>query len=62
MKPLDALKALTPDAAAAISRRNFMKGSGALIVGFHFSFPSLGHVEKAGTGYQLVPVAWNPVI
>jgi glyoxylase-like metal-dependent hydrolase (beta-lactamase superfamily II) len=34
----------------------------ALIVGFHFSFPSLGHVEKAGAGYQLVPVAWNPVI
>src|SRR5438093_9952428 len=37
MKPLDALKALTPDAAAAISRRNFMKGSGALIVGFHMA-------------------------
>jgi glyoxylase-like metal-dependent hydrolase (beta-lactamase superfamily II) len=34
----------------------------ALVVGFHFSFPSLGHVEKAGAGYQLVPVAWNPVI
>ena len=37
MKPLDALKALTPDAASAISRRNFMKGSGALIVGFHMA-------------------------
>jgi hypothetical protein len=29
----------------------------ALIVGFHFSFPSLGHVEKDGAGYRLVPVA-----
>ncbi len=34
----------------------------ALIAGFHFSFPSLGHVEKDGTGYRLVPVAWNPII
>ena len=34
----------------------------ALIVGFHFTFPSLGHVEKDGSGYRLVPVAWNPVI
>ena len=39
MKPLDTLKALTPDALSAlektgISRRQFMKGAGALIVGF----------------------------
>jgi glyoxylase-like metal-dependent hydrolase (beta-lactamase superfamily II) len=34
----------------------------ALVVGFHFTFPSMGHVEKDGAGYRLVPVAWNPVI
>ena len=34
----------------------------ALIVGFHFAFPSIGHVEKAGAGYRLVPVAWNPTL
>jgi len=34
----------------------------ALVVGFHFTFPSIGHVEKDGTKYRLVPVAWNPVI
>jgi glyoxylase-like metal-dependent hydrolase (beta-lactamase superfamily II) len=34
----------------------------ALVVGFHFSFPSLGYVEKDGAKYRLVPVAWNPVI
>ena len=34
----------------------------ALVVGFHFSFPSIGYVEKDGTGYRLVPVAWNPVL
>jgi glyoxylase-like metal-dependent hydrolase (beta-lactamase superfamily II) len=32
------------------------------VVGFHFQFPSIGHVEKDGTGYRLVPSAWNPVI
>lgn len=34
----------------------------ALVVGFHFNFPSLGHVEKDGAKYRLVPIAWNPVI
>jgi glyoxylase-like metal-dependent hydrolase (beta-lactamase superfamily II) len=34
----------------------------ALVVGFHFAFPSIGHVEKDGTKYRLVPIAWNPVI
>ena len=32
------------------------------IQGFHFPFPSLGHVEKDGTGYRLVPMPWNPTI
>jgi glyoxylase-like metal-dependent hydrolase (beta-lactamase superfamily II) len=34
----------------------------ATVVGFHFAFPSIGHVEKNGAGYRLVPVTWNPVI
>jgi len=32
------------------------------VAGFHFPFPALGHVEKVGGGYLLVPVAWSPVI
>jgi len=28
----------------------------------HFAFPSIGHVEKDGAGYRLVPIAWNPAI
>ena len=32
------------------------------VVGFHFQFPSVGHIEKDGAGYRLVPAAWNPVI
>jgi glyoxylase-like metal-dependent hydrolase (beta-lactamase superfamily II) len=34
----------------------------ATVVGFHFTFPSVGHVEKDGNGYRLIPAAWNPVI
>jgi glyoxylase-like metal-dependent hydrolase (beta-lactamase superfamily II) len=33
-----------------------------LIAGYHFPFPGFGYVEKADTGYQLVPAAWNPVL
>src|SRR5580704_17832058 len=34
----------------------------ATVVGFHFTFPCIGHVEKDGTKYRLIPSAWNPVI
>jgi hypothetical protein len=30
--------------------------------GYHIPFPSLGYVEKAGTGYRFIPASWNPVI
>jgi glyoxylase-like metal-dependent hydrolase (beta-lactamase superfamily II) len=33
-----------------------------LVAGFHFSFPSMGHVEKDGSGYRLVPVRWASAI
>ena len=32
------------------------------VQGFHYPFPSLAYVEKTATGYQEIPVAWNPVI
>ncbi|MDA9437461.1 MBL fold metallo-hydrolase [Bradyrhizobium sp. CCBAU 51627] len=34
----------------------------ATVVGFHFTFPSVGHVEKDGAKYRLIPSAWNPRI
>ena len=34
----------------------------ATVVGFHFTFPSIGHVEKDGPKYRLIPSAWNPTI
>jgi glyoxylase-like metal-dependent hydrolase (beta-lactamase superfamily II) len=33
-----------------------------LVQGFHYPFPSLAYVEKAGSGYREVPVPWNPTI
>jgi len=34
----------------------------ATVIGFHFMFPAVGHVEKDGKGYRLIPSAWNPTI
>jgi len=34
-----------------------------LVTGFHFSFPSAGHVEKdGGTRYRLIPIAWSAAL
>lgn len=32
------------------------------VAGYHFPFPGAGHLEKAGEGFRLVPVFWNPVL
>jgi glyoxylase-like metal-dependent hydrolase (beta-lactamase superfamily II) len=50
---------------AVQTRRRFYDMAAAertLISGFHFSFPSMGYVEKDGTNYRLVPVRWAPVL
>ncbi len=50
---------------AVRTRRRFYDMAAAektLISGFHFSFPSMGYVEKDGTNYRLVPVRWAPVL
>jgi glyoxylase-like metal-dependent hydrolase (beta-lactamase superfamily II) len=53
-----------PEKAVVTRRRVYDMASAEkmLVSGYHFPFPGLGYVEKAGTGYRLVPVAWNPVI
>ncbi|MFO1108667.1 MAG: MBL fold metallo-hydrolase [Bradyrhizobium sp.] len=51
--------------AAQATRRKFYDMAAsekATVVGFHFTFPSIGYVEKDGSKYRLVPAAWNPVI
>jgi hypothetical protein len=53
-----------PDLAQATRHQFYDMASAekALVVGFHFSFPSQGYVEKDGTKYRLVPIRWNPAI
>jgi hypothetical protein len=33
-----------------------------LVQGFHYPFPGLCRVEKAGTGYRVVPAPWSSTI
>ena len=53
-----------PDVAQATRHEFYDMASAekAMVVGFHFTFPSIGHVEKDGAKYRLVPIAWNPLI
>jgi glyoxylase-like metal-dependent hydrolase (beta-lactamase superfamily II) len=53
-----------PDEAAKTRHKfyDIAAAEKAVAVGFHFTFPSIGHVEKDGTKYRLIPAPWNPVI
>jgi hypothetical protein len=33
-----------------------------MVVGFHFTFPSMGYVEKDGNRFRLIPMTWNPTL
>jgi glyoxylase-like metal-dependent hydrolase (beta-lactamase superfamily II) len=51
--------------AAEATRRKFydmLVAEKMLVQGFHYPFPSVGHVEKAGSGYRIIPVPWSPTI
>ena len=32
------------------------------VQGFHYPFPSLAHVERAGTGYREIPMQWQTAL
>jgi len=53
-----------PDKAVQTRRRIYDMASAEkiLVAGYHFPFPGLGYIEKAGNGYRLVPAAWSPVL
>src|SRR5215470_6834789 len=55
---------IEPEKAVATRRKFYDMAAAekALIAGFHFPFPSVGYVEKDGTGYRLVPIGWNAVL
>jgi glyoxylase-like metal-dependent hydrolase (beta-lactamase superfamily II) len=51
-----------PQAVAA--RRQMLDRVAAdrmLVQGYHFPFPACGHMIKTATGYELVPVEWQPL-
>jgi glyoxylase-like metal-dependent hydrolase (beta-lactamase superfamily II) len=55
----------TDKAMAVETRKKFYDMAAAdrtLLQGYHFTFPSRGYVEKAGSGYRLVPAPWIPTI
>ena len=32
------------------------------VQGYHFPFPAVAHIEKTPSGYQEIPVMWNPTL
>jgi glyoxylase-like metal-dependent hydrolase (beta-lactamase superfamily II) len=51
--------------AAEATRRKFydmLAAEKMMVQGFHYPFPSVGYIEKAGSGYRVIPVPWNPSI
>jgi glyoxylase-like metal-dependent hydrolase (beta-lactamase superfamily II) len=33
-----------------------------MVQGFHYPFPALAYIEKAGNGYREIPVPWSPTL
>jgi glyoxylase-like metal-dependent hydrolase (beta-lactamase superfamily II) len=50
------------DAAVATRKRLFERAAAdrMLVTGYHFPFPACGHLIKTATGYEHVPVEWQP--
>ena len=53
------------DADAAASRRkvfDMVATDRLLVTGMHLHFPGFAHLVRRGTGYQLIPAAWEQVV
>jgi glyoxylase-like metal-dependent hydrolase (beta-lactamase superfamily II) len=52
------------DGAAAVATRKTLFDRAAadrmLVTGYHFPFPACGHLTKTASGYEHVPVEWQP--
>jgi glyoxylase-like metal-dependent hydrolase (beta-lactamase superfamily II) len=55
---------MDPNMAESVRRKLYdqLSADKTRMQGFHFPFPSNGHIEKDGKGYRFVPAAWNPTI
>jgi len=53
------------DGAMAVQTRRRMLDRAAadkmLVQGYHFPFPALGYISKTASGYDVVPVMWQPL-
>jgi glyoxylase-like metal-dependent hydrolase (beta-lactamase superfamily II) len=50
---------------AADTRKKLLDRAAAdkmLVQGYHFPFPASGYIARRGTGYDLVPVMWQPAL
>jgi glyoxylase-like metal-dependent hydrolase (beta-lactamase superfamily II) len=60
----DWVAAFDVDGAAAVATRKTLFDRAAadrmLVTGYHFPFPACGHLIKTATGYEHVPVEWQP--
>jgi glyoxylase-like metal-dependent hydrolase (beta-lactamase superfamily II) len=55
----------TDGAMAAETRKKLLDRAAAdrmLVQGYHFPFPASGYIARRGTGYDLVPVMWQPAL
>jgi glyoxylase-like metal-dependent hydrolase (beta-lactamase superfamily II) len=52
------------DAAAASRRKVFdmVATERLLVTGMHLHFPGFAHLARRGSGYQLIPAAWEPLL
>lgn len=50
--------------AAAFRRRMLdrVAADRMLVQGYHFPFPAIGHIAKSASGYEFVPVQWQPAL
>jgi glyoxylase-like metal-dependent hydrolase (beta-lactamase superfamily II) len=53
-----------PQLAEATRRKvyDMLAAEKMMVQGFHYPFPALAYVEKAGSGYREIPVPWSPTI
>jgi glyoxylase-like metal-dependent hydrolase (beta-lactamase superfamily II) len=60
----DWVAAFDVDGAAAVATRKKLFDRAAadrmLVTGYHFPFPACGHLVKTASGYEHVPVEWQP--
>jgi glyoxylase-like metal-dependent hydrolase (beta-lactamase superfamily II) len=55
----------TDGTMAAETRRKLLDRAAAdrmLVQGYHFPFPASGYIARRGTGYDVVPVMWQPAL